>query len=1219
MIDPNQLLTDLQKLLKRLEPDIRNRCESNPDIDARLRGEYGKAKSANRTAQAYEVWREDYITQVAVAWILGCVFVRFLEDNRLVDTAWLAGPNDRLQLARDQHTLYFQAKPTHSDREYLEHVFQEIAKLPSMGELLAGSHNPISKLGPTGDGAHELLEFWQKVDPSTGTLIHDFTDPEWSTRFLGDLYQDLSESARDRYALLQTPEFVEEFILSRTLTPAVEEFGYSTVKMIDPACGSGHFLLGGFQRLLALRLRNEPGVAVRAQVEASLSQVFGVDVNPFAVAIARFRLLVSALKACGVHNLLGAPGFQINVAAGDSLLHGPSPRGLVGVQRTLEDDPLRHYYDIEDVEQLRQFLTGQYHVVVGNPPYITVKDAALNQAYRTRFQSCHMKYSLAVPFKERFFDLAIHPDGAKTSPAGFVGMITANSFMKREFGKKLIEEFIPRWDLTHVVDTSGAYIPGHGTPTVILFGRHRRPVSGTLRAVMGIRGEPSTPLNASEGQVWTAILQQLDRPGSQSEFVSVTDSPRAAFCKHPWSISGGGAADLKLVIDSRGSSTLNSQIESVGFMAITGEDEFFALDEATIARRALTGRPRITGDGIRDWVAESDAIAVFPYQPVPDQSSQAKYAGATAKPHYWPFRTALRLRSMFGKTPEQYGFQWFEYMQFIQERVAAHLLIAFPEIASHNHFVLARGGQIYNQTAPVIKLREGKTTEDHIALLALMNSSSACFWMKQVAHQKQMTGGDGVRVESRSKVPYQFSGTQLGKLPIPSAFETGPLRGRLVELGRKMDEVARDLSLLSADRLLRTTRALSAPHVRAEWQESLKCRRALRARMVWLQEEIDFTVYAMYGVSDEGLQHQNTIPPEIDLDAGKRPFEILSGNNEDGFEVPDGVPAAWPVDVQSLWRSRIEAIQRTPELKLIEDAHYKRRWIGRQGVFNHARDIDEFESACRNWLCNALESAAIWGTTELRSCAKLAESFQSDQRFRLVAELYRGRPDFDLTGLIGELVETTSVPLLKILTYKESGLRKRMVWERIWDLQRSEDAIDAGVGANTDIPDSLKAEAARERKAKEVGEIPPPPKYDSKEFQRQSYWSLRGKLDVPKERFISFPFCERDVDPTSVIAWAGWDHLQQAQAIAAYYERVKNNEGWTPDRRIPLLTGILDLIPWLKQWHNDIHPEYRERMGDFFQQFVEDEARAMEMTLDQIREWTPPAQSSTRGRKKRNT
>ena len=40
--------------------------------------------------------------------------------------------------------------------------------------------------------------------------MHDFTDPDWNTRFLGDLYQDLSEEARKRFALLQTPEFVED-------------------------------------------------------------------------------------------------------------------------------------------------------------------------------------------------------------------------------------------------------------------------------------------------------------------------------------------------------------------------------------------------------------------------------------------------------------------------------------------------------------------------------------------------------------------------------------------------------------------------------------------------------------------------------------------------------------------------------------------------------------------------------------------------------------------------------------------------------------------------------------------------------------------------------------------------------------------------------------------------------------------------------------------------
>ena len=36
-------------------------------------------------------------------------------------------------------------------------------------------------------------------------------------------------------------------------------------------------------------------------------------------------------------------------------LHGPSPRGFVGLQRTLEKDPLQHYYDIEDAGLVRGF------------------------------------------------------------------------------------------------------------------------------------------------------------------------------------------------------------------------------------------------------------------------------------------------------------------------------------------------------------------------------------------------------------------------------------------------------------------------------------------------------------------------------------------------------------------------------------------------------------------------------------------------------------------------------------------------------------------------------------------------------------------------------------------------------------------------------------------------------------------------------------------------
>ena len=87
--------------------------------------------------------------------------------------------------------------------------------------------------------------------------------------------------------------------------------------------------------------------------------------------------------------------------------------------------------------------------------------------------------------------------------AGWVGQITSNSFMKREFGTKLIEDFLAHQDLRLVADTSGAYIPGHGTPTVIIVGRNQRPVGPTVRAVLGVRGEPGRPEDPAKGIVWT--------------------------------------------------------------------------------------------------------------------------------------------------------------------------------------------------------------------------------------------------------------------------------------------------------------------------------------------------------------------------------------------------------------------------------------------------------------------------------------------------------------------------------------------------------------------------------------------------------------------------------------------------------------------------------------------------------------------------------------------
>ena len=155
-----------------------------------------------------------------------------------------------------------------------------------------------------------------------------------------------------------------------------------------------------------------------------------------------------------------------------------------------------------------------------------------------------------VPADRSVHRTILRTRAARADHAGFVGLLVSNSFMKRDFGRPLIEDFLSEIDLTHVLDTSGAYIPGHGTPTVILLGRARRPVGRTVRTALGLRGEPTQPADPADGLVWKALTSQIDEPGTTSEWIQVADIDRQRFARHPWSLSGGTANDVLLALDT---------------------------------------------------------------------------------------------------------------------------------------------------------------------------------------------------------------------------------------------------------------------------------------------------------------------------------------------------------------------------------------------------------------------------------------------------------------------------------------------------------------------------------------------------------------------------------------------------------------------------------------------------------------------------------------------
>lgn len=1220
-VDREALVKDLKRRVLILEDDLRARSDSEDRFRTRLEEEYRQAKEAQRTAIPYPAWRDERVTQVAAAWVLACVFVRFCEDNGLIAEPYLAGPGERLSEAEARHEAYFRDHPELNDRDWLIAAFRYVA---STNETAAGlfdeAHNPLWTLEPSYEAAADLLRFWRQWD-ANGQLRYDFTDPELDTRFLGDLYQDLSEHARKTYALLQTPEFVEEFILDLTLEPAVsdENFGLNPVwegpdgqerrglRTIDPACGSGHFLLGIFHRLLAKWRAAEPGTNDWVLVRRALESVHGCDKNPFAVSIARFRLLVAAMRAAGERRLASARPFPINVAVGDSLLHGRDAAGIqtdldtLFAEMTVGREEGAYAYSTEDVWEYAKKVDllgrGSYHVVVGNPPYITVKDAQENENYRAAYRDvCAGKYALSAPFAQRMFELALKGAGGKRGGGGFVGQITANSFMKREFGKKLIEVlFRNQVELSHIIDTSGAFIPGHGTPTVILVGRNRIPnPERSLRAVLGVRGEPSQPEIPADGSVWRAIVDQVNYPGSESDWVTVEDALLKDFRSHPWSVSGGGAGALLQYVEQRRVAVLADRADSFGFHDILGEDDVFAAERVpTQWKRAGTAsKELVTGEVLRDWGISGGAAVLWPYEGLDVDNSLHD------SPLFWPYRSNLRAGLTFGKTREERGMSWYEHIMLSTERTKARFLLAFAFVSTHNHFALGRGGMVFNRSAPVIKLPEEAGEDKHLELLGLLNSSTACFWLKQVSQGKGGSGlGRGLQDEAWEE-RYEFTGTKLEEYPLP---------GKLpLDLGRTLDALAQQLAKREPSAV-----SESATPQRDTLGAARNEDAHLRHQMIATQEELDWLVYGLYGVLNDTEVSPTVTPeprradiPEVKL--GERAFEIVLARRQAEGAVDTAwfrrhnstptteIPAHWPAWYRDIVQARIDLITSRPKgIGLIERPEFKRRW-----------STEPWEKkervALRGWLLDRCEDPGLWYT--VRDGLKvprpmtvnyLADQLSSDADFTSVAALYAAdhlhKPDLPLAQVLSEVIADEHVPYLAAMRYKDSGLRTRAQWEKAWEDQRKEDRT----GQRLDID--------------------PPTKYKSSDFLRPSYWANRGKLDVPKERFISYPEAGPDSDSTLMLGWAGWDHKDQAQALFQLIDARIKGDAWGTERIVPLLAGVREVMPWVKQWHS----EYDDEWGDAPFEELEAEFQRLlrEHTVSeaQLEAWRPVR--TTRGRK----
>ncbi|MCA1709039.1 MAG: BREX-2 system adenine-specific DNA-methyltransferase PglX, partial [Actinobacteria bacterium] len=484
---------------------------------------------------------------------------------------------------------------------------------------------------------------------------------------------------------------------------------------------------------------------------------------------------------------------------------------------------------------------------------------------------------------------------------------------------------------------------------------------------------------------------------------------------------------------------LHDRVKRLGVFGMTNADEVMLAPLASWIRCTGTShfiRPLLLGDEIRDWSISADTYSFFPY--TADLRLVSLDDVGSLAHRLWPNRTTMGNRATFSKgTYFSEGRPWYGWHQLTSDPGGHTWFITYAFVATHNHFVLDRGGKVFKQSAPVIKLPEGTSEDDHLALLGVLNSSTACFWLKQVCHDKGSQGvNEGFKSQEWERF-FEFTGTKLQEFPLPAVLPH--------DLGRVLDGLAHQLAGWEPRSVSNAARPDRVAFDAARGEQE-----RIRGRMIALQEELDWHVYGSYGLLPEGEIGQLTVKdlgtvPEVKL--GERAFEIMLARKVAAEEVETAwfarhgcipvteIPAHWPEGYRRIVQARIDIIGKSRNIALIERPECKRRWATEPWEKRE-------KQALRSWLLDRCEDPNLWftrreGVKHPRTLTvnQLADQFRTDEDMHSVAALYAadhlGKRDLTLAQVLAEIVADEHVPYLAALRYKDTGLRKRAEWEQV--------------------------------------------------------------------------------------------------------------------------------------------------------------------------------------------
>ena len=683
------------------------------------------------------------------------------------------------------------------------------------------------------------------VKNTVGKLLTPEPDPKKANVILSPVGKELTSNDGTKDLNKQRTDQEVAHSKQRPAKPLTPKEA-SKLRILDPACGSGSFLIGAYQYLLdwhrdwyvndspekhatgknATIFRGPGGewrLTTAERKRILLNNIYGVDIDSQAVEVTKLSLLLKVLEGENEQSISqqlkmfherALPDLGSNVKCGNSLI---GPDFYEGKQLSLLNDDEKNRINVFDWKnEFKEIMeAGGFDAVIGNPPYIriqAIKEWAPIEVefYKFAYKSASAgNYDIYVVFLEKGLSLLC--------TRGILGFIVPPNFFKADYGKGIREIVASENHLSHVVHFGGRFLFESAT------------VCSCLVFLTKARSNLCHYVDVDDLDAWRSYQKGIEG-----------HIPAKDITGKDWSFSVRPGSNLKEKLD-KWPIKLGNVAERMSQGIRTSANEVYVLRLVKQSRTQVTAYSDLLGrnvnierGAVRDFlqgreiksyrVLSSGKVVVIPYSI--NQGKTILFSETQIKDHFPLLHSYLAETKEYLSAREKGRFRGPEWYQFgRQQNIDLMLLpkIIVPDTADRASFALDSDGQ-YAFTSGYGITFSPSVEESPEYFLGLLNSSLLDFYAKRISTVINKYGF------------FRYFTQFLTQLPICRMNRTNPLdksrHDKMVELVEQMLSLHKKL-----------------PAAKTE-QEKTVIQRQIEAT----DRQIDELVYELYGLTEEEIK-----------------------------------------------------------------------------------------------------------------------------------------------------------------------------------------------------------------------------------------------------------------------------------------------------------------------------------------------------------------------------